>query len=280
MVVFKMLLLATLVSQANDGRHITCSGLFGGGPVPKGEEVKVLSLYPGDKTLCCFGPECYRRYLKALQAHDDADIAAIIEEGQAVALDEGTEVKVLDDHNQRYETYRGVDPVTGRGEAIISAKVGETIPVMAYEVRILNGPNKGKSGWLPQDARSRDFLVSYRDGSRVVIGVPERGPDRKTARFDPESKVQVARDVEAYNEYWLKYKIYGHVFESGNLTRSRRVIDVSSGTQADVIGLHERRSGVLTEPAVEVKFLVGSLKGKLGYVHPAQITAPTKSKRR
>jgi len=49
MVVFKTLLLAVLVSQAKDQSHVTGSGLFSG-PLQKVDEVKVLGLYPGDKT--------------------------------------------------------------------------------------------------------------------------------------------------------------------------------------------------------------------------------------
>jgi len=274
MVVFKALLVAVLVSQANDQSHITGSGLFGR-PLQKGDEVKVLGLYPGDKTLCCAGPESYRRYLKAVQARDDVGMAAIVEEGQAVLLDEGTEVKILDEHQQQYETYRGASPLDGQ-PAIISRAVGEPIPVMAYEVRVLSGPNKGKAGWLPEDRHAKELLLGYRAASSVFIGIP----DRKTGRFNPEGKVQVASDVEAYNDYWLKYKIYGNVFESGSLTKARRVIDIAEGTPANVIAFHGRKAGVLTEPAVQVKFLAGPQKGRTGYLHPAQITASGKSRRR
>jgi len=68
---------------------------------------------------------------------------------------------------------------------------------MAYEVRVLSGPNKGKAGWLPEDRHAKELLLGYRAGSSVFIGIP----DRKTGRFNPEGKVQVASDVEAYNEF-------------------------------------------------------------------------------
>jgi hypothetical protein len=274
MVVFEILLMASLVSQPKDAGHVTGSGLFGGA-VDKGKQIEVQALYPGGKTLCCFGPEAYRRYLKALRARDEAGVAEVVKEGQAVPLDEGTAVRVLESHDQGFETYRGVDALTGQN-TIRSIRVGELIPVSASEVRILTGPHKGKSGWIPSDLHSGTIPVNYRAGSRVLIGMA----NRQTGRIDPDSKISVASDLKAYDEYWFQHKVGGSASDYGDLTRSRRIIDIPGGTQVSVVAVHERKPNVLTEPAVEVKFLSGSLKGKSAFVHPAEVVWSIRGRRR
>jgi hypothetical protein len=181
----------------------------------------------------------YEDYAKALEARDKDGLLDLAKAGRLDYLEHGTKVLVIKNHDY------------GAASDHPSSS----------EVRILDGPSKGKTGWVVRSRIKQPVAFPLRVGEEGVLN---------GAIFQGRG-VPIAANREAFNRFGEAWNGQDFAMIKG-LEVTKQLANVPSGTRAKVKAIcldpRFRKDFGLDYFGVNVEFTTGPLKGKSAWIVP------------